>query len=316
MSTPVCTVVMPTRDCLKYLPTTLATIDLQFCDGLEVVIVDDGSSDGTAEWLSSRQRSSFDLKVIHTEGIGPAAARNRALSASRAPLVAFLDADDAWLSGKLARQIEFHRANPDVGFSFTDYIHVTPDGRPLGTCFEYWACHWTRATDGQYRIVADAEAKLLATNLVGTSTVVARRSVLDTIGGFSLACRSAEDWDLWLRMAAVAPVAFSPSLTMSYLMRAGSETANRERRLASMRRIVDRYAARPDQLIVTALKTARARIAVAEAEHEREQGHLWRATRAHLDAMSLSPDWRTLRGMAADVRGHGRTIVKRVLARA
>lgn len=316
MSTPVCSVVIPTRDCLKYLPTALATIELQSCDGLEVVVVDDGSTDGTAEWLAQRQRISFDLKVIRTEGIGPAAARNRALLASRSPLVAFLDADDCWQPGKLARQIAFHLANPDVGFSFADYIHVTPDGRPLGTCFEFWDCDWTKVNDGSYRVLPGAEARLLATNLVGTSTVMARRAMLDAVGGFSLACRSAEDWDLWLRLAATAPVAFSAALTTTYLMRPGSETASRERRLSSLQSIVDRYANRSDQRIDQAIRVARARIAVAEAEHARELGNFTLAARAHLKALSLSPDWRTCKGMAADMMGSGRTVVRRVVAKA
>lgn len=315
MSVPVCSIVIPTRDCLKYLPTALATIDLQFYEGLEVIVVDDGSTDGTAEWLARRKPDGFDLKVIRTEGIGPAAARNCAIAAARSALVAFLDADDIWHPGKLHRQIAFHQANPDVGFSFTDYIHVATDGRPLGTCFEYWSCGWTARASGDYVVIDDAEAKLLATNLVGTSTVVARRDALDAVGGFSPSCRSAEDWDLWLRLAAAAKVGFSASLTMSYLMRPGSETAGRERRIASLRDIANRYQHRRDPAIHRALRIARARMAVAEAEHLRESGNFPLAARAQLKALSLSPDWRTCKGVAADVLGSGRSLLERVTAK-
>lgn len=313
MPVPICSVVIPTRDCLKYLPTALATIDLQFCDSLEVVVIDDGSSDGTAEWIAQRQKTSFDLKVIRSEGIGPAAARNTALHISRGELVAFLDADDAWMPGKLDRQIAFHQAHPDVGLSFTDYIHVTPDGKPLGTCFEFWRCDWTSASNGEFVLLSDAEEKLLATNLVGTSTVVARRSALETVGGFSLACRSAEDWDLWLRLAAVAPVGFSSALTTTYLMRPGSETASRARRLSSMRGIIERYETRSDTRMAKALRIANARIAVAEAEHARENGNYPLAARAHLKAMSFALDWRTCRSMASDLIGGGRAMMKRAM---
>lgn len=315
MSVPVCSIVIPTRDCIKYLPTTLATIDLQFYRGLEVIVVDDGSEDGTAEWLSARKPTDFELKVIRTEGIGPAAARNRAIAAATAELVAFLDADDTWHTDKLRRQIEFHQSNPSVGFSFTDYIHVTTDGRPLGTCFEYWSCDWTVRSNGQYVLLDNAEAKLLATNLVGTSTVIARKDALDAAGGFSASCRSAEDWDLWLRLAGIAPVAFSASLTASYLMRPGSETASRERRIASMRDIANRYQTRNDPAIHHALRVARARLAVAEAEHLREIGNFPLAARARLRALSLSPDWRTCKGVASDVLGSGRSFLERVVSK-
>ncbi len=301
MRRPTCSIIIPSRNCLNYLPTTLASIELQGCDGLEVVVADDGSSDGTAEWLRKRGGRSFPIVVVETGGIGPAAARNAAVAAATGDVIAFLDADDIWWAGKLDKQLAWHHAHPETGFSFTDYIHITPDGRTLGTCFEYWRCDWTARSDGSYFALDDAEANLVATNLVGTSTVVASRAVFEQIGGFSSQCRSAEDWDLWLRLAAAAPVACSSAVTMSYLMRPGSETASRGRRLEAMRGIVGRYAGRCEPTLQQALRTAKARIDVAEAEHARECGLPLKAARAHLKAMSQAPSWRTGRALAADV---------------
>jgi glycosyltransferase involved in cell wall biosynthesis len=79
-----CSIVIPTRNCLNYLPTTLATIELQGRDDLEIVIADDGSTDGTAEWLAGRHFGKMRLIYLQTGGIGPAAASIALLRAAPA----------------------------------------------------------------------------------------------------------------------------------------------------------------------------------------------------------------------------------------
>ncbi len=305
-----CSIIIPTRNCLNYLPTTLATIAVQGRDDVEIVIADDGSTDGTAEWLAGRPMGALQLTRLDTGGIGPAAARNKALEAAQSDLVAFLDADDQWLPGKLGPQIDFHRRHPAVGLSFTDYRHVTPDGQTHGTCFEYWQCDWVQAADNTYVELADAESRLLSANLVGTSTVMASRRVLEQVNGFSAASRFAEDWDLWLRMAAAAGVGFSRAVTMDYLMRPNSETANREGRIAAMRAVVGRYQDRPEPAMIQAVRVARARIDVAVAEAARGRGDHLAAAKSHTKAFVATPDWRTGKAIAADVLAAGRGVFR------
>lgn len=301
MNQPVCSIIIPTRNCLNYLPTTLATIDLQGRADLEVIVVDDGSSDGTAEWLASRPATGFALKVIETGGIGPGPARNAGIEVASAKLVALLDADDQWWPGKLDSQLAYHAENTGTGFSFTDYIHVTPDGRTLGTCFDYWNCGWTIMPDSTYFTLKDAEAKLLGSNLVGTSTVVMNRELFLANDGFGSRMPLAEDWDLWLRLAAAAPVACSSAVTMSYLVRPGSMTADRRGRIDSMRAIIASYERRVEPEFKKAVRYARARCEVAEAELARAQGNRAGAAMAHMRAMAARPDWRTGRALMADV---------------
>jgi glycosyltransferase involved in cell wall biosynthesis len=305
-----CSIIIPSRNCINYLPTALNSIAAQMYGDLEVIIADDGSTDGTAEWVAGLGEQLFQLKLIATGGIGPSRARNAAINVASSDIIAFLDADDIWWPGKLARQIEVHLANPTTGFSFTDYIHVGVDGRTFGTCFEFWRCDWTQMKTGDYFLVDDAEARLLATNLVGTSTVVANRKVFESVNGFSTTCASAEDWDLWLRMANVADVACSSAVTMTYLMRPASETANRQRRLSAMRDIVDRYRERPESVMRHAVRSAMARIEIAEAEAAREQGRYGAAASAHVRAMTSAPSWRTARAIASDAVAVGSTLLK------
>ncbi len=299
MEHPICSVVVPTRDCLAYLPSALGSIALQNRPDIEVIVADDGSTDGTLAWLAARHADLPPLRVIETGGVGPAAARNAAIASSSAPYIAFLDADDVWWPNKLMLQLAWHAAHPETGFSFTDYLHVNPDGRHLGTCFAFWDSPLAQHHGPGFARMPDAELSLLATNVVGTSTVVARREALEELGGFRLLA-SAEDWDLWLRLAARWPVAFSAAITASYLMRPGSETAKARQRLAAMRDILAGYGDRTDQAARRAVKIANGRLAAAEAELARAEGRAWRAIRSGAAALASQPTRRAWRGLAAD----------------
>ncbi len=291
---PACSIVIPTRNCLAYLPAALASVDMQGVEDLEVVVVDDGSTDGTAEWLTAEPRVRASLTLLSTGGVGPSRARNAAIAAARSDRIAFLDADDCWWPGKLARQLDFHARHPDTAFSFTDYMHVTPDGRTHGTCFAFWGGTWG-GSDGAFAAIADAEARLLATNVVGTSCVVASRKAIEAAGGFSLDCKSAEDWDLWLRLAAAGEVACSAMVGMTYLMRPNGETSALARRIDAMQAIVAGYAQDPRPPIRAAVRIARARLATAEAESLAAAGQVAAAARRHLGAMLAAPSRRALK---------------------
>lgn len=121
---PRCSVVIPTYNCLDFLPLAIASVRVQAIEDLEILVVDDGSTDGTGEWLAKEAFLDRRIIPLQADGEGPGFARNLAISHARAPLVAFLDADDLWWPHKLARQLGYHELNQDVGLSFTDYLHV------------------------------------------------------------------------------------------------------------------------------------------------------------------------------------------------
>jgi len=299
MNKVLCSVVIPTRDCLAYLPAALGSVSLQGRDDVDIIIADDGSSDGTQDWLLARRDRLPPIRIVETGGVGPAGARNAAIAAASAPLIAFLDADDIWWPNKLNAQLRWHVMHPETGFSFTDYLHVDEEGRSRGTCFDYWRTPLRTARGSDFRLLPDAELTLLSINLVGTSTVVASRETILRAGGFS-PMPSAQDWDLWLRLAAMAPVAFSPAVTTTYLMRAGSVTSKAAQRLAVMRQILARYEGRREGAIRHALRQAHSRVAAAEAELARSEGRVWRAVRSGLAALVRQPSWRLARSLAAD----------------
>lgn len=296
---PICSIVIPTRDCLPYLRKALDSVRAQEVDALEVLVVDDGSTDGSGAFLAETAAQWPALNVLWGGGIGPARARNLAIEAASADLVAFLDADDVWHEGKLAAQIAFHLRDEDAALSFSDYLHVDEDGSNRGTCFEFWKPAFIDAATQDYQRIAEPAAALLGCNVVGTSTVLARTAALRAVGGFPVDIPSAEDWDLWLRMADRGPVAASAAVTTDYLARPGSESKKVAARIAAMKAIVARYAQRTEPAMRAAVRLAEARIAVAEAELAHTEGRPLAAFGAHLRAFVREPSPRRAREAAA-----------------
>jgi glycosyltransferase involved in cell wall biosynthesis len=298
---PKCSVIIPTHNCLAYLPEAVASALMQDVDDIEVIVVDDGSSDGTGEWLARQAAGESRLMALSLDGKGPGFARNYALSRANGHYVAFLDADDFWWPRKLGRQLRHHDENPDLSFSFTDYLHVDTEGALRRTCFDYWKPAYVDRGSGDYRDVRDPEMQLLGANIVGTSAVVAPLRALQNANGFSVDSRSAEDWDLWLRLARGGPVACSPTVTMSYLMRPTSVTQDRGSRIAAMKDIVAPYASRSEPSARRAWRRATSRIDIAEAEQARMHGERWTAARAHFRAFAKWPERRSARAAVADL---------------
>ena len=298
---PRCSVVIPTYNCLDFLPLAIASARTQAIDDLEILVVDDGSTDGTAKWLEQEARYDSRIIVLRSERKGPSFARNLAISRATAPFIAFLDADDLWWRHKLSRQLAFHERHRNFTFSFTDYLHLDPRGAARGSCFDYWRPSYVDRMSLDYSTVENAEFELLAANTVGTSTVVASASALHNENGFATNSHSAQDWDLWLRLANRGSVACSAATTMTYLIRPTSITQNHSARIHAMRAILERYELRVDPLAPEARRRASSRIREAEAERARALGDRWGAARAHVGAFFRWPRRRIAHAALSDL---------------
>jgi glycosyltransferase involved in cell wall biosynthesis len=287
---PKLSVVIPARDALRWLPGAIASVGAR--EDIEVIVVDDGSTDGTAEYLRGVAAADARIRRIATDGVGPAAARNAGLEAALAPLTAFLDADDRWRPDKLARQMELHRLHPDLAFSFTDHRRFTEDGSELQTGFARSPAFAARHAMHREAFVLerDAQAQIYAEPVVATSTVIARTGLLRAVGGFNTGLARAEDWDLFLHLAACGPVGCVPRPLAHRLVRAylpnGTEATTRR---AAHRRVAEAY-----QPAVTALDAAAprlqrlSRIAV-EADGAALAGRHARAALLRLAALARAP---------------------------
>lgn len=297
---PLISIVIPTHNCLEYLPKAIHSIFEQRMSNIEILIIDDNSSDGTWEWLQEQKKKHPQIRPYRLKGVGSARARNFALKRVKADLIAFLDADDYWHKGKLIKQYRFHRDNPKVVLSFTNYHHTTPENTDLGDCFEYWP-HFKKLVqeDKEFHYLDRPTEHIYCENVIGTSCVMIQTKAYKLLGGFDHKLTSAEDWDLWLRLSKYGKVGYCNEILMEYLVRPGSKTSNRLRRLDQMQKIMNRYKNYVRRNNVwTALK-ADGRLEVGYAEHFAEQKQFLRASRHQFKGFVYNPSLRNLKASAA-----------------
>ncbi|MDL2336222.1 MAG: glycosyltransferase [Pseudomonadota bacterium] len=209
MTYPSVSVVIPTYNRATFLGAAVASIRAQTYACAEIVIVDDGSTDNTAEVI---KELGAGINYIRQVNAGPAAARNLGISRASGDLIAFLDTDDRWLPDKIALQVEVLRREPSVALVSADMAIEDERGvlcvasnfarRGLQTFFH----------DLDGRSVPGAPSMMLKINFINTSAVLARRDVLLAMKGFDTRLRFGEDLELWLRIAARHGVACIPSV--------------------------------------------------------------------------------------------------------
>ncbi len=190
------TTVVPTHNRRSVLPITLRSVLAQQDVELEVVVVDDGSSDGTGGWLE--EHDDARLRVVrHDEPRGVAAARAAGVEATTTPYVAFCDDDDVWAPDKLARQFDALEHDPAARWSCTSSMSFVVAGPG-----EVELVHYQETPTAE-----EALPRLLGYNAVpgGGSSVLADTALVRDAGGFRTGM--AEDWDMWVRLALAAPVA-------------------------------------------------------------------------------------------------------------
>lgn len=177
-------VVIPSYNSKNTLKLALDSIASQTWPIQETIVVDDGSTDGTAAMVC---QSYPGVRVIETANGGPSKARNRGVKEATGDWIAFLDADDEWHPAKTACQMAVLEQHPEVLLVSTDWTRQFPD--PLNE-----PPNPPPTTEISFR-------SELILNRFQTSTVLMRRSLFLALGGFDPVVDGAEDWDLWLRVS-------------------------------------------------------------------------------------------------------------------
>lgn len=182
---PLVSVIIPTFNAAEFVVEAIQSVLAQTCDDLEVIVVDDGSTDRTADMI---EPFAGGVRYIQQENAGVSSARNRGIAESKGKYVAFLDADDTWLPTKLERQLEALRKSPqnravDTGYFVTD-SRLIPSAK-------------RRAV----RERTTLEDLLFRGTTVFVSTVLCEASLLELTGGFDPELSQCADWDMWIRLA-------------------------------------------------------------------------------------------------------------------
>ncbi len=252
---------------------------------LEVIVVDDGSQDASAQIVRDMAEPRITLLQRPTPSGGAARPRNLAIAQARAPYIAFLDADDLLKPGKLAAAADALDQHPEAGFAFGEFEHIDAEGRVLESFVvrdKLAECPLVRTplADG-WSFIAQAELArgFLYRNFISPSGVMVRRSVLDEVGTFDESLVYSEDLDLWFRLLHHSGALYCERVGHSYRRAAGSLTYQ-----PSVRRERDR---------ITALRRERARrVSSAErrqldrllAESQATMGWEYRRSRERLHA--------------------------------
>jgi len=210
---------------------------------LEVVVVDDRSTDGTADAVErafgdTAAGGPGEVRVLRGSFGSAGAARNAGWRAARGEWVAFLDADDLWFDGKLAAAAETLAAAPEAIWFFSDGAFRTLEGETRLSWLEPYAElpeHWVGRPVGE----------LIEVNFVLTSSVLVKREALEAVSGFDESLSHAEDIDLWIRLARRGDAAASRRALVRYQHREGGLTRQIEARLNGDVVLFERLAADP-----------------------------------------------------------------------
>lgn len=209
--TPSVAVVTAALNMERYIGATVDSVLRQTLTDFEMIVVDDGSTDGTAA-IATASRDPR-VRVIRGASQGVSAARNLGLDACRAPLVVFLDADDLLRPEALGRMVATMASHPDQVACFGHHVKIGEDGRPLGSA----------APERFKQLPAkDTLRHLLCRNvIVNGGALCIRTAAARRVGGYDPALRFGEDWEFWCRLAALGDfVALTDFVALQYRLRA------------------------------------------------------------------------------------------------
>jgi Glycosyl transferase family 2 len=219
-------VVIPTYNRADLVGEAIDSVLKQDWPELELIVVDDGSTDETPAVLAGYGDR---VHVVRQENAGESAARNTGIRAATHDLVALLDSDDYWLPGKLQRQMQLFDEDPALDITFTAYTRIG-DAPQRDIVLDHW--------DGTEEDTLD---QLLLGCRINTSTAIGRRSAFIDIGLYDTSLRCAQDYDLWLRVAVRGyRTAYVPEPLAIYRIHGGAVSLDPELVNTSTERVIER----------------------------------------------------------------------------
>jgi len=183
-------VIIPTYNRRRFLERSIHSVITQTIQPREIIVVDDGSTDGSAEWIRLQYPQ---VKVIQQENKGVSAARNHGIQIAQAEWIAFLDSDDEWLPNKLENQQQALDDNPDFKFCHGEDIWMR------NNVFVNAPKHYAKPEGWAFK-------QCLPRCVISPSAVVIHKTVFEHVGLFNENLPACEDYDLWLRISVHYPL--------------------------------------------------------------------------------------------------------------
>ncbi len=287
-ASPLVTVVTAAYNMARTLPLTVDSILDQTHPRVEIVVVDDGSTDDTPEVLAA-YADDPRVRVFRQENAGQTVAKNRALREARGDFIGFCDADDIWVPDKLERQLPLFDPEGRIAVVYGGFDVIDGDGAYLRTpSFP----HPTGRITG----------KLLADNFVHFPTALVRREVIEAAGGFDESLTMGIDYDLWLRISVDHDFAYAPGVLVHYRVWDGQMSRRRAERFDNAFRLMQRFLERhPGSVTAAERRAAWAHTYVSHGLWLAGEGRRVEAARDFLRAARLHPWSRRLWLCAANL---------------
>jgi glycosyltransferase involved in cell wall biosynthesis len=261
-------VIIPCFNTARFVQEAIESALAQTYRPLEVVVVNDGSTDGFHAAVAPFAK---DICIVDQDNRGLAAARNRGIEQTSADMLAFLDADDRWHPEKLERQVAVLERAPDCCLVHTAARYIDAVGNAV-----------TRQSIIAQKADGDCLHQLIRHNTIVASSVLLRRSALGD-DGFAPGLQGVEDWDLWLRLAKRGRFTYLDAPLLDYRLHATNMSKASDLMLRNSLQVMERTIRRePLASLRHAAQQHRNAILMALAGIEYEQGNLGRARKLFL----------------------------------
>lgn len=304
---PIVSVIIPSKDCLSTLPRAIESVWQQDISKnkskIEIVIVDDGSTDKSWEWICQLCRKHNNIIALKLDSEGSSTARNHAARLASGTYIAFLDADKFWYQNKLQQQIAFMEDNPQVGISFTncelmnEKSEVTHD---RFTCSDYFKQQALQQTQDAF-VIPQGAATIFSENIIATSTVLVRRDLYLALDGFDHNINLVSDWDLWLKFALHTAIGcIKKPLTASVCKKI--VVSNQMKQLKAIEQIIKRYENKIKTIDPYAVHSAHAHLLASYAQYYRQKSCPRKALACDFKALCEQPTPQHFRNILADLK--------------
>lgn len=302
---PIVSVIIPIKNCLSTLPRAIESVWQQSMHKIEIVIVivDDGSTDKSWEWICQLCRQHNNIIALKLNSEGSSTARNHAARLASGTYIAFLDADTFWYQHKLEQQIAFMEEHPQVGISFTNCELMNNKHEVIHDSFT--SSHYFKQQTLQHNqdafIIPKGAAAIFSENVIGTSTVLVRRDLYLALDGFDHNIKLVSDWDLWLKLALHTAIGcITKPLTACICKK--SEMSNQIKQLQAMEKIIKRYEKKIKTIDPYAVHSAHAHLSASYATYYRQKACLTQALAFDFKALLEQPTPEHFRNILTDLK--------------
>ena len=215
MKSPLVSVIIPAYNAEKYIERTIHSVLLQNYENIEIIVIDDGSTDNTATVVKKLANEDKRLHYVHQQNGGVSSARNHGYKLSKGEYLAFLDADDIWLPNNVSKKLAHLQDNPDVGLVHSDAMVIDENDNSLN-----------ETKKGKSGWILDDLLLWNGTCIPAPSSILVKREVVDSVGGFDTSLSTAADQEFFFRVAAKYKIGRVEEVTWQYRMHSQNMHSN------------------------------------------------------------------------------------------